>query len=64
MERIGGGGGVGDQLNAYYAATGNPNYFSADLSRYLALAPADVTAMAARYLPLDRRVELIVEPAK
>jgi zinc protease len=64
MERIGGGGGVGDQLNAYYAATGNPDYFNADLSRYLALAPVDVTAMAARYLPLDRRVELVVEPAK
>ena len=64
MERIGGGSGVGDQLNAYYSATGNPDYFNADLSRYRALAPADITAMAAKYLPLDKRVELIVEPAK
>lgn len=64
MERIGGGSGVGDQLNAYYSATGNPDYFNADLSRYRALAPADITAMAAKYLPLDKRVELIVEPVK
>ena len=64
MERIGGGSGVGDQLNAYYFATGNPDYFNADLSRYRALKPADITAVAGRDLPLDKRVELIVEPAK
>jgi len=64
MERIGDGSGVGDQLNGYYVATGNPDYFNADLSRYRALTPADITAMAARHLPLDKRVELIVEPAK
>ncbi len=64
MERTGGGSGVGDQLNGYYVFTGNPNYFNADLSRYRALAPGDVTAIAARYLPLDKRAELIVEPAR
>ncbi|HEX6464692.1 MAG TPA: insulinase family protein, partial [Vicinamibacterales bacterium] len=64
MERIGGGGGVGDQLNAYYTMTGNPDYFNPDLSRYRALAPPDITAMAARYLPVDKRVELSVEPVK
>jgi zinc protease len=64
MERIGSFGGVGDQMNAYYTFTGDPDYFNADLARYRALSPADVTANAAKYLPLDKRVELIVEPAK
>jgi zinc protease len=64
MEPTGGFGGVGDQLNAYYTYTGNPDYFNADLARYRALAPADVTAAAGKYLPLDKRVELIVEPTR
>ena len=64
MERVGDFGGVGDQLNAYYFAAGNPGYFTEDLGRYRALSPADVTAAAARFLPLGKRVELIVEPAK
>jgi zinc protease len=64
MERIGDGSGIADQMNAYYTYTGDPDYFNADLARYRALAAADVTAIAAKYLPLDRRVELIVEPAK
>jgi zinc protease len=64
MERIGGGSGIADQMNTYYTYTGEPNYFNADLSRYRAIAPADVTGTAAKYLPIGRRVELIVEPAK
>ena len=64
MERVGGFGGVGDQLNGYYVAAGNPGYFNEDLSRYRALSAADITAAAARFLPLNKRVELIVEPVK
>ncbi len=64
MERVGGFGGVGDQLNAYYVQAGNPGYFNEDLARYRALAPGDITAAAVRWLPLDKRVELIVEPRK
>jgi len=64
MERVGNFGGVGDQLNGYYVNAGNPGYFNEDLSRYLALSAADITAAAARFLPLDKRVELIVEPKK
>jgi zinc protease len=64
MERIGAFGGVGDQLNAYYTNTGEPDYFSTDLARYRALTPAGVSAAAAKYLPLDKRVEVVVEPAK
>ncbi len=64
LERVGGSGGVGDQLNAYYFVAGNPGYFNEDLSRYSALSPLDIEAAAARFLPLDKRVELIVEPVK
>jgi zinc protease len=64
MERVGGFGGVGDQLNGYYVSAGNPGYFNEDLARYRALSAADITAAAARFLPLNKRVELIVEPTK
>jgi zinc protease len=64
MERVGGFGGVGDQMNAYYADAGNPDYFNEDLARYRALAPDDITAAARSFLPLTRRVELVVEPKK
>jgi zinc protease len=64
MERIGELGGVADQMNSYYDETGNPAYFNEDLSRYRALAPNDIQAAAVKFLPLARRVELIVEPKK
>jgi zinc protease len=64
MERVGDDGGVADQMNSYYAAAGNPAYFNEDLSRYRALSPDDITAAAAKFLPLTRRVELVVEPKK
>jgi zinc protease len=64
MERVGGFGGKADQLNAYFKETGDPDWFNEDLSRYRALSPSDVRAAAARFLPLDRRVELVVEPEK
>jgi zinc protease len=63
MERVGGFAGKGDQLNAYYFATGNPDYFNEDLSRYRALSASDIQAAAAHWLPATRRVELVVEPA-
>ena len=62
MERVGGFGGIGDQLNAYFFATGNPDYFNEDLSRYRALSTGDLRAAGARWLPIARRVELMVEP--
>jgi len=64
LERVGGFGGVADQMNSYFTETGNPDGFAADLARYKALKPADVKAAAAQYLPLDKRVELTVEPEK
>jgi zinc protease len=62
MESAGGFGGKGDQLNAYYTSTGDPDWFNEDLARYRALSVSDVQAAAAEFLLKDRRVELIVMP--
>jgi predicted Zn-dependent peptidase len=62
MERVGGFGGKADQLNAYFAAGGSPDFFAEDLARYTSLSAADVQAAVTRWLPPDRRVELIVQP--
>jgi zinc protease len=62
MERVGSYGGKADQLNAYYAAGGGPDFFAEDLARYMSLTPADVQAAIVRWLPADRRVELTVQP--
>jgi zinc protease len=62
MERVGGMYGKAGQLNSYYSATRDPDWFNEDLSRYRALSPGDVQAAAEAFLPADRRVELTVVP--
>ena len=62
MERVGSYRGKADQLNAYFTATGDPDYYNEDLARYRSMSPTDVRAAAARFLPRDRRVELTVLP--
>ena len=62
IERVGSFGGKADQLNGYYVKTGDPDFFAEDLARYKPFSPADVQAAIRRWLPSDRRVELIVEP--
>ena len=62
MERVGGFGGKADQLNGYFVATGNPDYFNEDLARYRAVSAEDIRAAVRRYLPADKRVELTVVP--
>jgi zinc protease len=57
-------GAKADQMNAYYFATGNPDYFQEDLARYLSLQPNDIQAAVTRWLPQDRRLELSVHPGK
>jgi len=64
IERVGGFGGKGDQLNAYYTETGDPDWFNEDLARYRALSVSDIRAAAEEFLPLDKRVELTIEPEK
>ena len=62
MERVGGFGGKADQLNAYFASTGNPDYFNEDLARYRAIQPNDIRAAVRQFLPASKRVELTVVP--
>jgi zinc protease len=61
-KRVGGFGGKADQLNGYFVATGNPDWFNEDLARYRALSPSDVRAAADAFLPLSKRIELTVMP--
>ena len=60
--RMEGTNGQATQLNAYYARTGNPDYFAEDLARFRALAPSDVQAAVRHWLPANRRVEFTVLP--
>ena len=62
MERVGGFYGKANQLNQYYVATGMPDFFEEDISRYRAIAPNDIRSAVSAYLPHDRRVELSVVP--
>src|SRR5688500_6984457 len=62
MERVGGLSGNADQLNAYYFAGGGPDFFAEDLARYTSLTASDLQAAVVRWLPRERRVELVVEP--
>lgn len=55
--------GKAEQMNAYFMATGNPDYFAEDLARYQALSPNDIQAAVRQWLPKDRRLELSVLPA-
>ena len=64
LERVGGFGGKADRLNAYYFATGNPDYFEEDLARYRALAPGDVRAAASRFLGSGRVLISVVPEGK
>jgi zinc protease len=59
LERV---NGKADQMNAYYFAGGGPDSFAEDLARYTSLSASDVQAAIVRWLPADRRVELVVEP--
>jgi len=60
--RMEGTNGQATQLNAYYARTGNPDYFAEDLARFRALTPSDVQAAVRHWLPANRRVEFTVVP--
>jgi zinc protease len=64
MERVGGFAGKANQLNSYYKAAGQPDFFQKDLERYRVLTAADIKAAVEKYLPKDRRVELSVVPGE
>ena len=62
LERVGSFGGKADRLNSYFFHTGNPDYFQEDLSRYKALDPNDIRAVAQSYLKTNARVVLSIVP--
>jgi len=62
LERVGSFGGKADRLNSYFFHTGNPDYFHEDLSRYKALDPNDIRAVAQTYLKRNARVVLSIVP--
>ena len=62
MQQVGGFGGKANQMNAYFMAGGNPDFFAEDLARYTSLAAADIQAAVLSWLPAERRIELTVLP--
>jgi zinc protease len=60
LETIGSFEGKAYQMNSYWFYAGDPDYFEEDLARYRALSPADVRAVAERYLGPGRVVLSIV----
>ncbi len=62
LERVGGFGGVADQLNAYNYYLGEPGSFEWDIQRYSGASAEDVLAYARRYLQADKRGTLHLVP--
>jgi zinc protease len=61
LQTLGGFGGRADQLNAYNVYMGTPDYFEADLQRYMDVTPEDLVA-AARALDPDHALSLSIVP--
>jgi zinc protease len=64
LQRLGGFGGVADQLNFYNQYTGDPGYLPKDLARYDAVTPASVQHLAQATLGKDQRVVVYGVPGK
>jgi zinc protease len=64
LQRLGGFGGVADQLNYYNQYTGDPGYLPKDLARYDAVTPASVQKVAKATLGKDQRVVVYGVPGK
>ena len=63
LQSVGGFGGKADKLNQYNVFVGRPDYLSEDLDRYLKITPEAVQKAAQKYLDLNKRLILSVEPA-
>jgi len=61
LQTLGGFGGRADQLNAYNVYRQTPDYFDADLTRYLEVSAGDLS-QAARSLDPPRATTLSVVP--
>ncbi len=64
LQRLGGFGGVADQLNYYNQYTGDPGYLPKDLARYDAVTPASVQKYVKATLGKDQRVVVWGVPGK
>jgi zinc protease len=64
LQRLGGFGGVADQLNYYNQYTGDPGYLPKDLARYDAVTPGSVQKVAQATLGKDQRVVVYGVPGK
>jgi zinc protease len=64
LQRLGGFGGVADQLNYYNQYTGDPGYLPKDLARFDAVTPASVQQVAKATLGKDQRVVVYGVPGK
>ena len=64
LQRLGGFGGIADQLNYYNQYTGDPGYLPKDLARYDAVTPASVQKMVKETLGKDHRVVVYGVPGK
>jgi zinc protease len=62
LQTAGGFGGKSDQLNAYNIYRGTPDYFQADLERYLSATTEGVRAAVERWLTAGARLTLSVVP--
>jgi zinc protease len=62
LRTLGGSGGKADQLNAYNVYCGTPDFFAADLQRYLDASSASLRAAAGAWLDPARALALSVVP--
>jgi zinc protease len=62
LQSLGGSGGKADQLNSYNVFRGGPDYFDADLARYLSASRDSVHDVVRRFIDPARAIELTVVP--
>ena len=62
LQSLGGFGGRSDQLNAYNVYRGQPDYFDADLQRYLSASRDGLQHAVAQWLDPDEAVALSIVP--
>jgi zinc protease len=64
LQRLGGFGGVADQLNYYNQYTGDPGYLPKDIARYQAVTQDSIRSFSQTYLAHDKRVIVFGVPGK
>jgi len=62
LERIGGFGGIADQLNTYNTFLGDPDYFQKDFDRYQNVTAASVQSEFKKWVADAHRLEIYITP--